>query len=52
MLFCRIEEAERLVTGEASHSPFVRHAELHQSGHIPAEQLLVDGVLQRCSQDS
>jgi hypothetical protein len=52
MLFCRFEEAERFIMGEASHSSFVCHAQLHESGHIPAEQLLVDGVLQRCSQYS
>jgi len=42
----------RAGAAEASYSAFVRHSQLHQPGHAPTEQFLVNGVLQRGSQHS
>jgi hypothetical protein len=43
----RLQEPQRFVTTEATHSALVGHTQLDKLRDVSAEQLLVDGVLQR-----
>ncbi len=47
MARCGLKEADGFVTAEAAHPALIGYPQLDQSGHVSAEQFLVDGVLQR-----